>query len=524
MHFYLRLLRSYLENKRGGEVLSVTQSATLIGIEAILVSVEVEVSCKLPAINIVGLPDNAVKESRERIRVAIQQCGFQLPNRRITVNLAPADVRKEGAAFDLPIAIGILKSTGQLETKRDGEYLLLGELSLSGGLRPITGALSVGILARKLGKRGVILPRQNVLEISCVSEIEVIGADSLVEAAAFLAGEKELHPDQGGVSRVLEFPLRKRSDLDLNQVISQAHAKRALEIAAAGGHHLLLIGSPGCGKTMLAERLPTILPSLTVEEMLETSQIYSALGMLTPDVPLVMERPFCAPHHTVTKCGLIGGGQVPKPGSASLAHNGVLFLDELGEFDRPFIDALRQPMESGKIVISRLRYSYSFPAKFQLIAAMNPCLCGYLLGGPKECSCSLPEIRQYKSRVSGPILDRIDLRVELPPVALDELTRGTAGEPSAVIRERVEEARLILLKEGMPIHRRELLRRCAPSVLSLLKAYHQKLHFSARGYQSLFSIAQTIAALERESAMREDHLLEAMQYRSPVVERLGEAA
>jgi magnesium chelatase family protein len=496
-------------------------AATLYGIDAIKVDVEVDISVGLPAFNIVGLPETSVKESRERVRAAIKNAGFEFTNDRITVNLAPADVRKEGSSFDLPIALGILASTGTIkQTALDG-YLVTGELSLDGSIKPTRGVLSMAILAEREGLKMVIVPLENGPEAAIVRNVRVQGAGHLLDIVHFLKGEKDLDrfmptakdPRIGNQAEGLNF----------SDVRGHSQAKRALEIAASGAHNLLMIGPPGSGKTMLARRLPTILPLLGYDEAIETTKIHSIAGLTNKDVYLITEKPFRAPHHTISDAGLIGGGHVPKPGEISLAHNGVLFLDEFPEFKRNALDALRQPLEDGSVVISRVTHAVDFPARFMLVAAMNPCPCGYYGHARRACICTGAQIHRYRSKISGPLLDRIDIQIEVPAVTIRELSMETYEETSEVIRERVGAAREAQEErfKGKPIYAnaqmptRSIKKYCAvcESARQLLERAVEKFSLSPRAYHRVLKVARTIADLEGKEHIEEPHIAEAIQYR-----------
>lgn len=510
---YQRLLRA--SAACGRMSLAVTLSRAQEGIAAPQVMVEVHLSGGLPATNIVGLPEAAVREARDRVRVAIQNTAFEYPNRRVTVNLAPAELPKDGGRFDLSIALGILAASGQVPREKLDDCEFLGELALTGSLRSVSGVLPALLRARARGRR-VVVPRENAAEAALVPDVDVRVADTLAEVCGWLRGAQELSapigiPSDGGAD----------SGPDLSDVRGQLQARRALEITAVGGHHLLLMGPPGTGKTMLAERLPGIMPPLSESEALETCSVLSVAGQDT-DLAQWRRRPFRAPHHTASAVALVGGGSYPRPGEISLAHNGVLFLDELPEFSRHVLEVLREPMESGHIVISRAARQSTFPAQFQLVAAMNPCPCGYV-GDPRQrCHCTPDQIQRYRSRISGPLLDRIDLCVEVPQVPLADLgtPRGVHDEDSATVRARVLKARRqSLMRAGRPnaeISTRELERDCAlgPAERHWFETALERLSLSARAYHRVLRVARTIADLDGGAALLErEHLAEALQYR-----------
>jgi magnesium chelatase family protein len=498
-------------------------SGAVMGIEASLIEVQCDITPGLPAFNIVGLAEKEVQESRERIRSAIKNSGFDFPARRITANLAPADLPKEGVGLDLPLALSILKATGQLSEGHLERYLLLGELSLDGELRPVKGVLPIALSARASGIAGLLVPEGNAQEAAIVSQLHVYPVKTLTEAIRFVSGELPIEPFAWDHQRY--FEQEQCYPVDLNEIRGQEQAKRALEVAAAGGHNLLLIGPPGAGKSMLAKRLPTILPPLTFEEAIEVTKIYSIMGLLTREQPIVTQRQFRSPHHTISYAGMVGGGHgTPRPGEISLAHHGVLFLDELPEFERSVLETLRQPLEDHQITISRAAMAITFPANFTLVVAMNPCPCGHWGDPAVRCRCSPVDIRRYRKRISGPFLDRIDLFVEVPRLTKEELMGKPTGEPSPVIRERVAQARQLQRERfaGSGIFNnaqmgiREIRRCCTltDEGKALLESAIDRLNLSARAYGRVLKVARTIADLNGASLIQAAHVAEAVQYRS----------
>ena len=500
-----------------------TYGSAIIGVNAVTVTVEVNV-CYGMGFNMVGLPDNAVKESSQRVISAIEMSGFQIPGKRIIVNLAPADLKKEGSAYDLTLAVGILGANGDISADAFDQYVIMGELGLDGSLRPIKGALPIAIEARRRRCKGIILPAANAREAAIVNNLKVYGADSLKQVVDFFNGQPSIPPTV--VDTCAEFARSLNNyEFDFADVKGQANVKRALEIAAAGSHNAILIGPPGSGKTMLAKRMPSILPPLSLGESLETTQIYSVAGKMRKDDSLISIRPFRSPHHTVSDAGLCGGGTNPQPGEISLAHNGVLFLDELPEFKRTALEVLRQPMEERRVTISRAKTSIEYPAAFMLIAAMNPCPCGYYNHPTVECTCPPGAVRRYLNKVSGPLMDRIDLHIEVTPVPVTELGKTLPSESSAVIRERVLAARAIQterFKDNPTVH-------CNAQMTSKLTRQHcqlsdecrtimeqamNRLGLSARAYDRILRVARTIADLEGSEQITPTHLGEAITYRS----------
>ncbi|MCK5760030.1 MAG: YifB family Mg chelatase-like AAA ATPase, partial [Candidatus Delongbacteria bacterium] len=482
-------------------MLAKIKSAAVLGLDAFEIEVETHLERGLPGLSLVGLPDTAVKESKDRINAAIKNSAYDFPLKRIIINLAPADIKKEGSSYDLPIAIAILTASGQIENDKMNDYIFLGELALDGNLRPIKGALPIAILGEKKNYKGIILPKENAHEAAVITGVDVLPAENLKEVVDFINGEEEIEPLKVDIEDM--FKEFNKWDIDFYEVKGQYHVKRALEIAAAGGHNLIMIGPPGSGKSMLSKRFATLLPNMTLPEALETTKIYSVAGLLPHNKALMATRPFRSPHHSISDAALVGGGRIPKPGEISLAHHGVLFLDELPEFKKNVLEVMRQPLEDREVTIARAASTLKFPASFVMVAAMNPCPCGYYGDPTRDCTCGETKIKNYLSKISGPLLDRIDIHIEVPAVKYEELAQKEDGEKSEDIRKRVIKSREIQLKRysevdifsNASMSQKHIKKHCQLDTASekILKRAIESLSLSARAYNRILKVSRTIA-------------------------------
>ena len=507
---------------RGVVVLAKVLSSTVLGVDSALIEVEVDLANGLPTFTTVGLPDASIRESRDRVKAAMANSGFPFPMKRITVNLAPAHLRKEGTAFDLPIALGILQAAGYIPAEALRRYVIVGELSLDGRVKAVTGAMPMALAVREHALEGMLVPAENAPEAAVIDDVPVYGVATLAQAMGFFNGTVVLPPTRCDVAAL--FQRQAAYTDDFADVKGQQHVKRALEVAAAGGHNVLLVGPPGSGKSLMARRLPSILPNISLEEAIETSKIHSIAGLLSRDHALVATRPFRAPHHSTSDAGLIGGGHIPTPGEVSLAHNGVLFLDELPEFRRSVLEVLRQPLEDAHVTIARAAMTLTFPARVMLAAAMNPCLCGFATDPQRTCTCSAQQMQRYNARVSGPLLDRIDIHIDVPPVSYTDLAAPADGETSAVIRARVNAARQCQqarftemdVPHNAAMGVREIRQYCHLDAAGerMLEQAMQHFGLSARAHDRIRKVARTIADLEGSDAITAAHLAEAIQYRT----------
>lgn len=507
------------------EVLAVVKSVGLTGLAGYMVDVEVDISSGLPGFDIVGLPSTAVKESKDRVRAAVKNCGLNFPMGRITVNLAPANLKKEGPVYDLPIAVGLLAASGQLNGNAYANYVYIGELSLDGSIKGVTGVLPrVMVAVEEQNALGIMVPRENGDEAALIGKPGIYPVSNLKEIVDFCLGKNQIVQHEVNIQRLLDLA-NDETLKDMADVKGNYNAKRALEVAAAGGHNILMVGPPGSGKTMLAHRVQHITPGLSFEEALEATKIYSVAGLINAKNPLVLTRPFRAPHHSVSKAGMVGGGGIPRPGEISLAHNGILFMDEFPEFSRDTLESLRQPLEEGRVIVSRVNGSIEFPARMMLVAAMNPCPCGFLGDSTRECTCSPVEINRYKSRISGPLLDRIDIHIEVPRIKYQDLKNNdTQNESSHFIRKRIIRARKVQEQRflGTPITTnaqmgsKEIRSYCfvTGKGTKLLKEAFERLHLSVRAYNRILKVARTIADLSENEEISQEHIAEAIQYRS----------